>query len=172
MSSLPTSADICARLKLNADGTLSNPKMEEFVILWASGLTQHEAWIAIGKENKGGQGDYRRQVVRNRFLQERLEMLVAEREELTAQGIWGRLEWQAGQNYRLACAKGDLAGMTKATELLMKVAERSETPAAAPAEKGRGPGAPVVEPPSTQREPSQIRLKMLEKPSSATVAPA
>lgn len=146
--------------------------MEQFVLLWANGLTEHEAWRAIGKENTGPQGNYRRHVVRNRFFKERLEALLAEREALTSKGIWGQLEFQANQNFRLAAAKNDLPGMQKATELLLRVAERTETPPASGAEPKKGPGAPPVETPPAIRNPEQLRQTLLDRGAPAPAPPA
>lgn len=75
-----------------------------------------------------------------------------EKSKLGEAGVWGELEWQAKQQYRRCAAFDDLGGMQRATDTLLKIAQRNDRPAPGaeqPETAGvpRGRGAPPVEAP-------------------------
>lgn len=147
--------NIVARLRLEEDGTLSNKRVEQYALLRAEEvLTVSAAWIVIMRSAAGNtpSSAYQANIHKSPAFKARLEALMAERAELEAQGVWGRLEWQNRQLYRKCAAMNDVKGMQAATDGLMRVAIEAEkklareVAAAADQEDGekRGRGAPPV----------------------------
>lgn len=168
---------VVARLKLEEDGSLSNKRVERYVCLLADGVDEPTAWKATlpaksrSKKQGGDSWSYRKNIHRSPAFKARLERLMAEKAELTAEnnGIWGDLRWQAKQLYRMAVSSADLKAMESATRLLLQVATKGgvggETPAAA--EPERGPGAPSVETPVQNANAEAMRQRMLDRPQVA-----
>lgn len=158
-----------ARIRLEEDGTLSNKRVEQYVLLRADEVSADLAWRLTSpkKNSKSDGGNYRANVHKNKNFKERLEYLVDRRAELLAKGIWGQIQWQAEQMYATARATNDHALMTKATDMLLKVAEKTTVPDDAPPaadkpEKGRGRGAPVADNPQVHSDPAAVRQKLMD----------
>lgn len=149
-----------ARVRMEPDGTLSSKRLELVAVVAAEGHPPQLAWLAVDKMLRRAKGlapidaraSYRNGMLGCKAFKQRLETLMAEREELVTEekGVWGRLEFQANQIYRAAAAQADIAMMERATNLLLKVATKSapDKPEAPP----RPVGAPAVETPDLAGE--------------------
>lgn len=144
------------RVHRTEDGSLSNKRVERYCLMRAEEvIAPTAAWtvcMAGGAKTKLPSNTYKKKILALQCVKDRIEELMAEKQELQAQGVWGQLEWQCKQNYRRACANDDARLMHAATEMLYKLASRAEKPAAPPpAAEGdepavkRGPGAPPVQ---------------------------
>lgn len=167
---LPVGERIVARLRRLEDGSLSNQKVEQYAILLAENVVNKTAAISMTLATKGGNkpsSGYLANIHKSPAFKARLEELMEERAQLEVGGVWGRLEWQARQIYRKACAMNDLQGMQRATDTLYKIATRTDKPErpADPANDGetvhRGPGAPAVEAPV--EEPDSIKARLIAR---------
>lgn len=165
-------------VNVNADGALRSPRNERLALFMADGLPIGDAWKALGAENTGNSVKYRARVVRSPAFTKRLEGLMAEKEALERDPIWGEAEFMTMQLYRHACVANDLGAMKTAVEMRFKVAERRakyaemanapetppddpENPETAPIK--RGVGRPPSENPQTKRDRGALRRELLEK---------
>ena len=137
-----------ATQRLNEDGSMRHRRSELMAIAMADGVTSADAWEHI-EDNEGelpkrreyGRGAYRVQCAQGASFKRRLAQLKEEREKLMADDIYGDAKWAAKQIYRVATAKGDIAGMQKAATLLADIAKSQ---GAATPGSGRGPGRPAT----------------------------
>jgi hypothetical protein len=167
VEAVTTSEPFSVRISLLDDGSIANPRFEQYALLCADGIDDLKAWRLLSppKAKKAGRDDYQLRVNRNHTFKRRLKTLIEQKEELQAKGVWGRAEWQLEQLYRTARATNDSTLMAKATEMLIKVAEKISPPAAPvedQKEAGKGRGAPVAENPQTKKvDPAAIKAKLM-----------
>lgn len=141
---------IIARLRLEADGSLSNVRVEQYALLRAEEVVAPSAaWTIIMSSARGNlpSSSYQQNVHKSPAFKRRLEALMEEKAHL-GDSVWGQLEWQARQTYRKASALNDLRVMQSATDTLLKIALRNEKPEkpekADDGESPRGRGAPAI----------------------------
>lgn len=162
---------IVARLRLDDDGALSNKRVEQYALLRSEEVCSiSAAWLtamAGGERKKLPNGRYQGLIHSSPHFKYRLEQLMAEKAQLEEGGVWGRLEWQARQQYRWCAAMKNIEGMQRATDTLLKIAlttskPKGDAPPETPGEK-RGPGAPPVESPLPEdAEPDYHAQRLLE----------
>lgn len=163
---------IVDRMHITEDGSLSNKKIERFAIIMAEEvIAETAAWTIVMSSSKGNlpSHDYKRRIKKSPAFQARMETLMEEKARLQEDGsVWGQLEWQAKQGYRMAVARDDLSKMMQATEMLMKLAFRNEKASLPPKEESekdsKGRGAPAVDMPlPADHVPNYRRAALVEK---------
>jgi hypothetical protein len=159
---------VVAKLRRQEDGSLSNPKVEQYALLRSEGptvISMTAAWTVIMRSGKGHlpSGQYQAKVHQSPAFKRRLEELMAEKEALEAEGALGALEWQFRQIYRRACAMNDLDKQLRSSDQLMKLLLRKEPkePAAPKEPSARGRGAPTVEE-AMPEVPDQFSHRLLD----------
>lgn len=162
---------IVARIRTEEDGALSNKRVEQYALLRAEEVvTINAAWLAVmarGDRKKLPSYGYQGEVHKSPAFKRRLEELMAEKAQLEEAGVWGRIEWQARQLYRKCAAMNDVGGMQRATDTLLRVAQKTDKPVKeeSPANDSvrRGPGAPPVEVDDPEPMDERIVGKLLDR---------
>lgn len=162
------------RFSADAQGALSNPKVERYALFLADDVPASRAWALAGyTDDTGYAKNWRRRVERDPVFQGRVRELTVEREELEASvSPFAQARWTASQLWRDARAQGDVKASEKAADLLFKIAEREVDwmratggATSAPAPAGRGPGRPPVELDQTrEKPPSELASRLLARP--------
>lgn len=137
------------KIRILPDGSIGNAKIELYALILADDVPGPDAWRAAGYDVER-QAGYRRKIHMTEEFQRRLAQLQEERNRLMAEDPYGRAEWMAGQLYRVAIAKGDVSGMTKAADMQLKIsmAKGGASGAAAQPAADAGPPKPVGRPPT------------------------
>jgi hypothetical protein len=157
-------------LKLSEDGAIATVIAEQLALMVADGVKLTDAWRALGKTNTGGMLAYRQNIERDPVYIARVETLMAEKDLVLKDDVWGEMRWMALQLWREARAARDYKLMEKAADMRMKVADRQasarqaiDAPAEivdAPSEK-RAVGRPVTESPQTKIDMAAIKDKLI-----------
>lgn len=165
-------------LIMGEDGSLKRQKAERFALNLADGLTATEAWyVAYDKHpqaNSSRQLELRRHFEQDPVFKLRVEHLMAEKEAVMSDGVFGNAMWMATQLWRRGVCEGDSQMMQKAADLTFRLSEKMAPPPEGGAPAGRGPGKPSAENPQSRRNPAQIKQALMDlgnKPSLADAEP-
>lgn len=150
-----------------ADGRLSRPAAERFALLMAEGLEPPAAWRALGKKNDSGSLQYRKAIQDSPVFKVRLADLIAEKETLMQDVVFGEAKWMANQMWREARETGNATMMQKAAEMRWKIAEREADGGGREAGK---PGKPAVENPQTQHAVEDLKQRLMQAGVPAPVS--
>lgn len=113
-----------AEATLLTDGRLRAPRQEHFALLLADEISMADAWKAVGGQTKGESIKYRAKVMRQPNFQKRVEALKAEKIELELDEIFGPVEWELRQAYRLALIQNDLRTLKEAVAMRLDVVKQ------------------------------------------------
>lgn len=158
------------QFKISADGSISNLRLERLALMMADEVPVATAWKTLGGNNDGGSFDYRKKVEAEPRFAARVAELIAEREELMTDDLYGEAKWMANQMWREGRAKADTTLMTKAADMRMKILEKEDARRGA-SEGTRGPGAPVVESGLTNSSMGALRQALIDKGVAVPAAP-
>lgn len=114
-----------SRMRVREDGTLNSTVAERCALLMADGITAWKAWQLHGGKDWGPSGLKARAMKGDPSFIERLETLMAEKEELERDPHWGSAKWAAAQMWRTARSLNDHAMAMEAVKILARLAEKS-----------------------------------------------
>jgi hypothetical protein len=152
------------KLKLLPDGSISNKRVERYILFLVDEVPGAQAWRLAGYRNEGGSLAYRRKIEALPEFQLRLDNLMREKAEVMADEVFGEAKHMASQLWREARALGDSKMMIDAAKMRLTIAEKEagQRPAAE-TPSGRGPGRTAVENTAEKTGIDSIRQRLLDK---------
>lgn len=151
----------------NEEGALTNKTLERYVLMIVDDIPRAEAWRQLGKKNAGGSFEYKKRCEAHPPFIARVAQLLAEKEELMADEVFGEAKWMARQMWRQARATENAAMMQKAADMRMKILEKETSmgdrsgPAEGVVTQGR-PGRKSIDNPQATGAMDTVRQRLID----------